>query len=107
MDIVYASNDLYARHLAVSMISLFDRNQQAEEITVYVLSVGITEESRQKLQEIAERYHRKLEFLDLTDIRDRFDYKIDTRGFDISAMSRLFIGTLLPRTVKFKKLGLK
>ena len=48
MDIVYASNDLYARHLAVSMISLFDRNQQAEEITVYVLSVGITEESRQK-----------------------------------------------------------
>ena len=54
MDIVYASNDLYARHLAVSMISLFDRNQQAEEITVYVLSVGITEESRQKLQKIAD-----------------------------------------------------
>ena len=70
MDIVYASNDLYARHLAVSMISLFDRNQQAEEITVYVLSVGITEESRQKLQEIAERYHRKLEFLDLTEIAE-------------------------------------
>ena len=100
MDIVYASNDLYARHLAVSMISLFDRNQQAEEITVYVLSVGITEESRQKLQKIADQYHRNLELLDLTDIRDRFDYEIDTRGFDISAMSRLFIGTLLPRTVK-------
>ena len=69
MDIVYASNDLYARHLAVSMISLFDRNQQAEEITVYVLSVGITEESRQKLQEIADQYHRNLELLDLTDDR--------------------------------------
>ena len=100
MDIVYASNDFYARHLAVSMISLFDRNQQAEEITVYVLSVGITEESRQKLQKIADQYHRNLELLDLTDIRDRFDYEIDTRGFDISAMSRLFIGTLLPKTVK-------
>ena len=100
MDIVYASNDLYARHLAVSMISLFDRNQQAEEITVYVLSVGITEESRQKLQKIADQYHRNLELLDLADIRDRFDYEIDTRGFDISAMSRLFIGTLLPKTVK-------
>ena len=78
MDIVYASNDLYARHLAVSMISLFDRNQQAEEITVYVLSVGITEESRQKLQKIADQYHRNLELLDLTDIRDRFDYEIDS-----------------------------
>ena len=69
MDIVYASNDLYARHLAVSMISLFDRYQQAEEITVYVLSVGITEESRQKLQKIADQYHRNLELLDLTDDR--------------------------------------
>ena len=69
MDIVYASNDFYARHLADSMISLFDRNQQAEEITVYVLSVGITEESRQKLQKIADQYHRNLELLDLTDDR--------------------------------------
>ena len=100
MDIVYASNDLYARHLAVSMISLFDRNQQAEEITVYVLSVGITEESRQKLQKIADQYHRNLELLDLTDIRDRFDYEIDTRGFDISAMGRLFAPQVLPGTVK-------
>ena len=59
-----------------------------------MLSVGITEESRQKLQKIADQYHRNLELLDLTDIRDRFDYEIDTRGFDISAMSRLFIGTV-------------
>lgn len=100
MDIVYASNDAYARHLAVSMISLFDRNQEAEEITVYVLSVGMTEDSRKKLQQIADQYHRTLQLIDLADIRNHFDYEIDTRGFDISAMSRLFIGKLLPKTVK-------
>ena len=39
MDVVYASNDNYARHLAVSMYSLMDNNQVADEIRVFVLAV--------------------------------------------------------------------
>ena len=72
------------------------RNHQAEEITVYVLSLGNHGgKADKKLQKIAGPVSLGiLELLDLTDIRDRFDYEIDTRGFDISAMSRLFIGAL-------------
>ena len=35
MNVVYASNDAYARHLGTSMYSLFDRNRDFAEITVY------------------------------------------------------------------------
>lgn len=100
MKVVYASNEGYVRHLAVSMISLFDRNQELEEIVVYVLSMGISPESQEKLEGIANRYGRSLQLVELDDIRSRFGYEIDTRGFDISAMGRLFMGTLLPETVE-------
>lgn len=96
MNLVYASNDHYARHLAVSMVSVLDQNQEADQITIYVISIGLSADSRQRLGEIADRYKRKLQFVELNDIRERFDYDIDTRGFDISAMGRLFIGQLLP-----------
>ena len=100
MNVVYASNDNYARHLATSMISLFDRNQDMERIVVYILSVAISEESQAKLLQIADRYGRELQVIELSDIKSRFTYEIDTRGFDISAMGRLFMGTLLPEKVE-------
>ncbi len=100
MNIVYACNEGYARHMAVSMLSLLDRNQRERELVVYLISLGITAESRDKLSSIASRYGRTLHIIEFDDLRQQFDYEIDTRGFDISAMARLFVGRLLPEHVK-------
>lgn len=100
MNVVYASNDGYARHLATSMVSLFDRNQEMKEIVIYVLSMGLSQESKDRLSSIAEKYERCLHIIELHDIKSRFDYEIDTRGFDISAMGRLFVGQLLPQQME-------
>ena len=99
MNVVYASNDGYARHLGASMYSLFDRNQLEEEITVYVLSMGLSEDNRRKLGEIAEHFDRNLVILEMGNLKERFASDIDTGGFDISAMGRLFIGTALPEEI--------
>ncbi len=99
MNVVYASNDKYARHLAVSMYSLFERNQVMERIRVFVLAVDLSEESRQRLWTIAERFDRELVLIPMGDLKERFPYKVDTGGFDISAMGRLFVGTMLPKEV--------
>ena len=96
MNIVYACNDSYARHLAVSMVSVFVQNQDLPRITVYVISIGLSKESKKRLRQIADRYGRELHFLRLDDIEERFDYAIDTSGFDISATGRLFVGQRLP-----------
>lgn len=99
MNIVYASNDGYARHLGTSMYSLFGRNQVEEEITVYILSMGLSEESQNRLREIAEHFDRSLVILEMGDLKERFAAEVDTGGFDISAMGRLFIGTALPEEI--------
>lgn len=100
MNVVYASNDNYARHLATSMISLFDRNRDMDEIVVYILSVGMSQEYQDHLRAIADQYHRQVQVIEINDIEKRFDHAIDTGGFDVSTMSRLFIGQLLPEQVE-------
>ena len=99
MNILYASNDGFARHLGTSMYSLFDKNRGAKTITVYVLSLGLSEENIGKLQTIANIFNRELVILELGDIRKRFDFDVDTGGYDISIMGRLFMGEMLPEHV--------
>lgn len=100
MIVVYSSNDSYARHLGTSMCSLFDRNRNCLRITVYILSLGLSEDSLKKLKKIGEAYGRRLVFVEMGDIKDRFDFQVDTGGYDISIMSRLFMGEALPDRVE-------
>ena len=99
MDVVFASNDNYARHLAVSMCSLMDHNQVADRIRVFILSVNLSQENKEKLSMIAQHYAREIIFIPMGNLQEKFPYAIETGGFDISTMSRLFIGTMLPEDV--------
>ena len=38
--------------------------------------------------------------MELGDLREKFDFEVDTGGYDISIMGRLFMGEMLPDTVK-------
>lgn len=92
MDVIYSANDHYARHLAVSMYSLLDHNRQVEKLRVFILSSGIEGDSQQKLRSVAGQFQRELILIDMGDLRRRFPCQVDTGGFDISAMGRLFLG---------------
>ena len=99
INIIYASNDGYAGHLAASLCSLLDHNRMAEHIDIYVLSVGMCTEYQNRLKSLAASFGRSLSVVELGNLKERFPYKIDTRGFDISAMGRLFAPEVLPESV--------
>lgn len=99
MNVLYASNDGYACHLAASLFSLYQHHAQSVPLDVYVLSAGMCAEYQDNLKEIAGRFHRSLTIIELGDLRNRFPYEVDTRGFDLSAMSRLFAPEVLPESV--------
>lgn len=100
MNIVYASNDSYVRHLAVSMYSLFDRNRQCSSMNIYILSLGLSKENVEKLLQIADQYGRRLVILEMGSLKEKFDFQVDMGGYDISIMARLFIGEMLPEEVE-------
>lgn len=99
MNILYASNDGYARHLGVSLYSLLEHHKQSESITIYLLSVTMSEENQRRLSQIAGQFGRELVVVEMGDLKERFHGSVDTRGFDISAMTRLFAAEVLPETV--------
>lgn len=100
MNFLYASNDGYACHLAASLYSLLETNTQVPELDIYVLSVGMCEQYQEQLKALAGEFKRTLTVVELGDLKERFPYEIDTRGFDISAMGRLFAPEVLPETVE-------
>ncbi len=100
MNIVYAANDAYAQHMGVSMYSLMDRNQDVSQLQVYVLSLGLSDASRDKLRQIAAGFGRTLQMIEVDRLEERLDCAVDTGGFDISILLRLFMGELLPETVE-------
>lgn len=100
INIIYASNDGYAGHLAASLCSLLDHNRKAEHMDIYVLSVGMCKEYQNRLKELADTFNRSLYVVELGNLKERFPYEINTRGFDISAMGRLFAPEVLPECVR-------
>ena len=86
--------------MGASLYSLLDHNRQLPLLDIYILSVGMSKEPQQKLRSIAERFSRRLFVVELGNLAERFPYEINTRGFDISAMARLFAPQVLPKSVK-------
>lgn len=100
MNIVYSSNDNYARHLAASMTSILDNNREAPEIHVWILNVGLSGDNIRKLTQTAESFGRTIHIVDFPDIRERFHaQQIPTLTFSIETYARLFLAELLPESV--------
>ena len=53
VNIIYASNDGYACHLAASLVSLMENNRQIPHLDVYVLSVGMCGEYQERLKAVS------------------------------------------------------
>lgn len=100
MDVVYVSNEAYARHLCVSLCSLCDSNQDEEELTFHVISTGISDRSKAKIRKTAASFGRRVNWIAFSDLEARLTAELgqaaDTGAFDVSTMGRLFLGELLP-----------
>lgn len=100
MNIVYSSDDNYARHLATSMTSLMDNNREEPEIHIWVFNVGLSEDNIRKLTQVVESFGRTIHVVDFSDIRERFpsDRIPLTTTITIETYTRIFIPDALPET---------
>ena len=99
MNFVYSSSDSYSEIAGISITSLLENNRDADDVTIYVIDNGISEQNRQNLETIVERYGRTLIFLDKLNIEEISGTKINVGRWHISTFFRLFLATLLPDTV--------
>ena len=99
MNIVYSSDDNYARHCAASMVSIMENNREEEKLDFWMLNVGLSEDNLEKLASVCRKYGRTLHVVDFSDIRSRFPAeRIPLSSFTIETYARLFLADALPET---------
>ena len=101
MNIAYHSSDAYARILAVSVASLFENNQTCDEINVYIIERGITDENKIALESIAQKYGRNIIYIPMPDINEKEDLRLKKvkKKWIFDSYCRLYLDDLLPDSI--------
>lgn len=92
--VVYSSDNLYAQHLGVSMISLFETNKEFKNIKVKVIENAISLNNKKNLTLICERYNREIEFVDFKNYSHKLNLDIGN-SISINSYARLFLSSVL------------
>lgn len=99
MNIIYSSDDNYARHVGVSIMSLYEHNRDADEIRVFLIDDEISEENHQNLNAIARQYGREIIYIPFAGFKKRLQLN-NKWELPISAYARLFIAEMVPQNVE-------
>lgn len=100
MIVVFNSDERFASVFATSVLSLFDNNQEVDEITVYLIEDNITKESKAKFQEIAQTYRRHIITIPMPDLEKLVGVDVVIPSYNrMATCGRLFIPSLLPKDI--------
>lgn len=94
LNIAYSSDDNYAQHLGVSMLSLFENNKKFKSITVYIIENNISNINKSKLIDIAKQYNRKIVFIDFKNYEKELNLNMESY-ISISSYARLFLSEII------------
>lgn len=63
INIVYQCSDSYAKIAGISIMSLLDNNIHINNLNIYIIDIGISEENKKHLTQIGLMYNRNIKFL--------------------------------------------
>lgn len=98
MNVVYSSMDNYAPYLGISIVSLLENNRDVD-VHIFVLSIGILHENKKLLHKICEQYGQTLSIIEANELSDKFGMVVNTGGFGVASVNRLFVASYLPETI--------
>jgi lipopolysaccharide biosynthesis glycosyltransferase len=99
LQVAYSSDDNYAQHVGVSMLSLFENNKEFDTIVVYILDNNISKDNKEKLAMIAEKYVRKIIIIEITSLLNKIPLHIG-KTIAVSSYARLFLSSVVPNDVE-------
>ena len=105
MNILYIFDNNFVPQAAASICSLLENNRFAENITIYIMSLHVSEDSEKKLEAFIGNYAdeghvRHTVFIEIDDIPSYFDFEIDTAGWNDIVLARLLLDRFLPEEVE-------
>ena len=98
MNILYASDDNFAKVLGVSLYSLLISNSKDIE-NIFVISQNISKKNVNKLNNIASIFNKKITFLQMPNFESILGKNVDIKRYSLSMFSRIIISMILPKNI--------
>lgn len=96
MNVLYASDNNYAEIMGISILSLFENNQDIAEIRVYIINDKISEDNCKKIETIFEMYHRELPiWKEVKGINEVLQMEVYEDRFSQTQFARLFLEEMI------------
>lgn len=100
MNILFSSDDNYARHMGVAIISILRHNREVERIRFYVINNQITPSNIAKLKLVVNDYdNAEISFIPFENIEKQLHLNLSW-PISLSSYARLFVGEVLPVEVE-------
>jgi len=68
LNVLVQSSEYYAPFAGVMLTSLFENNQNINQINVYLMTSDMSEKNRERFRSLAEQYRREIKFIDTKEI---------------------------------------
>ncbi len=100
MSVCYATSDEFTIHTGISLLSLLDNNRGVVD-RAFILDYGMTDASKQKVQDICDKYEVQCVFVWAKDKLVEIGEKTNIKNFrdSFATYSRAFLDCLLPLDV--------
>ncbi len=100
LDILYQFDNNYAPFAGVSITTLFENNQDIDELTVYMAAKDVSADHLEKFDRLAKQYSRRLVYLDVGSIYQELE-EIGVGGWNgsVATWMKMFIMKSVPETV--------
>lgn len=97
MKVMYTCDNNYVWLMGISTISLFENNKGIKELKVFLLGENISNENKEELKKIGQKYNREVEIIDVPKLH--IPHSLVSSRWPLSAFTRLFSGVILPNDV--------
>lgn len=100
LNVLYQFDENYAPFAGVSLTTLFESNQDINQITVYLAAKDISEKNKNLLNQMAQQFGRELVYLNVEDIYQKIE-QFGAKGWNgsLATWMKMFIMDELPESV--------
>lgn len=99
MNVVYSSSDSYSMVAGISMYSLLENNQSVDELNIFLIENGMSQENKDKFTTMCQKFNRQITFIPISDNEQLTNSSINIGRWNISTFARLFYSSMLPEWV--------
>lgn len=98
MHILYTCDNNFVWLMGISMISLLENNKNIKDLNIWLIGKDISEENREILSSIANKYSRNITIVDFPDLQ--IPDSLCSERWPKITFARLFANELLPKNIE-------